>query len=121
MENFAIAVTAGGIYFTLLQGLSGIDSSQDQCLLVRKARTGGIHLYDERKEVGDMDAVREHMLLRLEQMRLSGVEFFVDGREVLPAEAVSRAVRENSPYMADYVLDASGVIEQIRFDKVTRR
>lgn len=75
---------------------------------------------DEKIEVEDMDVVREHMLLRLEQMRKSGVELFVDGRQVLPSEAVSKAVRENSPYMADYVLDASGVIEQVRFDKVTR-
>ncbi|MCI9438000.1 MAG: hypothetical protein HFH85_12665 [Lachnospiraceae bacterium] len=78
-------------------------------------------MHDERTEVEDINAVREHMLLRLEQMRQNGVELFVDGRAVLPAEAVTKAVRENSPYMADYVLDASGSIEQVRFDKVTRR
>lgn len=77
-------------------------------------------MYGKKLEVGELDAVREHMLLRLEQMRQSGVELYVDGREVLPAEAVSKAVRENSPYMADYVLDEAGVIEQVRFDKVTR-
>lgn len=82
---------------------------------------GGIQLdEDEKIEVEDMDTVRERMLLRLEQMRRSGVELFMDGREVLPSEAVSKAVRENSPYMADYVLDAAGAIEQVRFDKVTR-
>lgn len=53
-------------------------------------------------------------------MRRNGVEFFIDGQAVLPVEAVARAVRENSPYMADYVLDASGAIEQVRFDRVTR-
>lgn len=78
-------------------------------------------MHDERTEVEDINVVREHMLLRLEQMRQNGVELFVDGRAVLPAEAVTKAVRENSPYMADYVLDASGSIEQVRFDKVTRR
>lgn len=78
-------------------------------------------MHDERTEVEDINAVREHMLLRLEQMRQNGVELFVDGRAVLPAEAVTKAVMENSPYMADYVLDASGSIEQVRFDKVTRR
>ena len=40
--------------------------------------------------------------------------------EALPMEAVAKAVREDSPYMADYVLDEAGVIEQVRFDKVTR-
>lgn len=80
-------------------------------------------MYDERKEITgkeDMEAARERMLLCLEQMSQSGVELFVDGQAVLPVEAVSKAVHENSPYMADYVLDASGVIKQIRFDKVTR-
>ena len=77
-------------------------------------------MYDEQIELEDMEAVRERMLLRLEQMRRNGVEFFIDGQEVLPVEAVARAVRENSPYMADYVLDASGAIEQVRFDRVTR-
>ena len=78
-------------------------------------------MYEEKIEVEDMEAVREHMLARLEQMRRSGVELFVDGQEALPDEGGSKAVRENSPYMADYVLDASGIIEQVRFDRVTRR
>lgn len=77
-------------------------------------------MYEEKIELEDMEAAREHMLARLEQMRRCGVALFVDGREALPIEAVSKAVRENSPYMADYVLDAAGIIEQVRFDKVTR-
>lgn len=77
-------------------------------------------MYEEKIVVEDLNAVREHMLIRLEQMRRSGVALFVDGKEALPSEAVAKAVRENSPYMADYVLDSAGVIEQVRFDKVTR-
>lgn len=80
-------------------------------------------MYDERKEIvgkEDMEAARERMLLCLEQMSRNGVELFVDGQAVLPVEAVSKAVHEDSPYMADYVLDAAGMIKQIRFDKVTR-
>lgn len=82
---------------------------------------GGSPLHDEKLEVEDMEAVREHMRARLEQMRRSGVALFVDGQEALPEEVVSKAVQENSPYMADYVLDAAGIIEQVRFDRVTRR
>lgn len=67
-----------------------------------------------------LDEIRESMLLKLEQLRESGVELFVDGKEALPREAVSKAVRENSTYMADYVLGSSGMIEQVRFDRVTR-
>ncbi len=45
-------------------------------------------MYEEKIEVEDMEAVREHMLARLEQMRRSGVELFVDGQEALPGAAV---------------------------------
>lgn len=51
---------------------------------------------------------------------LEGVQLFVDGEAVLPEEAVSRAVREDCVYMADYVLGKAGDIEQIRFDKLER-
>ena len=76
-------------------------------------------MYDEKD--GTMKNAKEDMLLQLEQMSRSGVGLFVDGQRVLPAEAVSRAVREDSPYMADYVLDDRGAIEQVRFDKVIYR
>lgn len=72
------------------------------------------------KYTEELYAAREDMLLQLEQMRDSGVALFVDGRAAQPGEAVSKAVRENSPYMADYVLGPSGKIEQVRFDRVTR-
>lgn len=76
-------------------------------------------MYDVKKDL--MKTAREDMLLQLEQMSRNGVGLYVDGKRVLPAEAVSRAVREDSPYMADYVLNDKGAIEQVRFDKVTRR
>ena len=71
-------------------------------------------------ETEGIEAVRECMLLHLEQMSQCGVDLYLDGESVQPQEAVAKAVREDSPYMADYVLDAAGVIEQVRFDKVTR-
>ena len=77
-------------------------------------------MYDEKAEVKEMEAARKNMLQRLEQLRQRGVGLYLDGKAVLPVEA-AKAVRENSPYMADYVLDAQGAIEQVRFDKVTRR
>lgn len=67
----------------------------------------------------EMEAVKQRMLSQLEEMSQNGVGLFVDGKKVLPSEAVSMAVREDSPYMADYVLDASGAVEQVRFDRVT--
>ncbi len=77
-------------------------------------------MYDGKVKAENLELAKKQMLLSLEQMRKRGVELFVDGHAALPSEAVSKAVRENSPYMADYVLDSAGAIEQIRFDKVTR-
>ena len=76
---------------------------------------------DENEAVERMEQSREDMLKLLETMKKSGVELFMDGHAVLPAEAVARTVRENSPYMADYVFNDAGTVEQVRFDRVTRR
>ena len=84
------------------------------------AGKGGRLLEEKGNKVKEIKDAKESMLLQLEQMRQSGVALFVDGRAALPNEAVSKAVRENSPYMADYVMSPSGTIEQVRFDRVTR-
>ena len=65
-------------------------------------------------------AARAELKDYLTDKYLEGVQLFVDGEAVLPEEAVSRAVREDCVYMADYVLDKAGGIEQIRFDKLDR-
>lgn len=75
-------------------------------------------MYEESGEVTELENARERMQLLLEQMSSRGVELFVDGEAVLPGDAAARAVREDSPYMADYVFGDAGNIEQIRFDKV---
>lgn len=66
----------------------------------------------------EYSSVQLHMASLLEEMRKNGVELFVDGHAVLPDEAVRKAVRENSPYMADFVFGNAGVLEQVRFDRV---
>ena len=76
---------------------------------------------DGRNKTVEWESVRAAYTVQLEQLRRHGVELFVDGKSVLPREAAFKAVRENSPYMADYVLGDSGKIEQVRFDRVTRR
>lgn len=78
-------------------------------------------MYDENNEVEKIEAVRENLLSLLEQMRQRGVKLYVDGAAALPDEIVHKAVCEDSPYMADYVLGDAGNIEQIRFDRVTKR
>ena len=75
---------------------------------------------EKHKKVTKLESAREELSLQLEQLREKGVELFVDGEAALPREAAAKAVQENSPYMADYVLGVTGNIEQIRFDRVTR-
>ena len=86
-----------------------------------KRTKGEYNLHDRDKKGDALKEEKARMLTSLERMHQKGVELFMDGQEVLPAEAVSRTVRENSPYMADYVLDDAGAVRQVRFDKVTRR
>ena len=74
---------------------------------------------DEYNEVIEWEFVREAFVVQLELLRRCGVELFVDGEAALPYEAAAKAVQENSPYMADYVLGDAGDIEQVRFDRVT--
>ena len=75
---------------------------------------------DDYREVTKWEFAREELYIQLELLRRRGVELFVDGEAVLPGEAAAKAVREGSPYMADYVLGDAGNIEQVRFDRVTR-
>lgn len=69
-------------------------------------------------EKRDLEEARKEMLVSLESLRHKGAAFFVDNEEVLPYEAVMRVVREESVYMADYVVGDKGKIAQVRFDKV---
>lgn len=51
----------------------------------------------------------------------NGTELYVDGEKVSPSQAAAYAVREESPYMADYILGEQGKISQVRLDKVDLR
>ena len=76
-------------------------------------------MLEENKRTEELEAAREQLSALLEQMHRKGVELFVDGREAQPEEVVRKAVCEDSPYMADYVLGENGCLEQVRFDRVT--
>lgn len=68
-----------------------------------------------------LESQRKKFSAQLELLQRKGVALFVDGAAALPDEAAAKAVQEDSPYMADYVLGTAGNIEQIRFDRVTDR
>lgn len=71
---------------------------------------------DTKDKTRDTDV--EDMLPLWQQMYREGAEFFLEGEQMLPAEVLSRAVKEDGVYMADYVFGEAGKIEQVRFDKV---
>lgn len=71
-------------------------------------------------DVTELECAREELSEQLELLQSKGVKLFVDNEAALPREAAAKAVQENSPYMADYVLGDAGNIEQVRFDRVTR-
>ena len=76
-------------------------------------------MYDEYEDAEKLKAAREAMLVHLQKMERCGVKLFIDGKAVASAEIVAKTVRENNPYMADYVWNEAGVISQVRFDRVT--
>ena len=76
-------------------------------------------LSEKSNKVEKLESAREEFSQQLAQLRQNGAELFVDDEEALPGEAAAKAVQEDSPYMADYVLGDTGNIEQVRFDKVT--
>lgn len=84
-------------------------------------KTGGIFLNEENRKIKELETSRARMQKLWSQMQACGVELYVDGKAVSSGEAAARTVRENSPYMADYVMGENGIIRQIRFDRVTRR
>lgn len=75
-------------------------------------------MYEGNMRSAELARARESTRLFLERMHSRGVELFVDGKAVLPGDAAARTVREDSPYMADYVFGKNGDIEQVRFDRV---
>lgn len=56
---------------------------------------------------------------RLKQIRRSGVSLFMQGEPATPAEIARRCVCEAEIYMADYVLDDTGSLKELRYDRVT--
>ena len=56
-----------------------------------------------------------------QKLQKNGTELYVDGEKVSPSQAAAYAVREESPYMADYILGEQGKISQVRLDKVDLR
>lgn len=50
---------------------------------------------------------------------MGGVALFLDGRPSTPEEIAYRCLEEKEVYMPDYVLDDHGILQELRYDKVS--
>ena len=55
------------------------------------------------------------------KLQKNGTELYVDGEKVSPSQAAAYAVREESQYMADYILGEQGKIFPNRGDTSAMR
>lgn len=69
--------------------------------------------------VNDSETVMNQVPVLFERLQNRGVEFFIDGEPVFWRKAVETAVKEESTYMTDYVMEEEGRIKQVRLDKVS--
>lgn len=65
--------------------------------------------------------LQENKILQenLEIMHQNGIALFLEGELSTPVEIAGRCVQEDSCYMADYVIDDSGYLTEVRYDKVS--
>ena len=74
-----------------------------------------------KKKYLSLDEQRCHVRRSLEMVSADGVRLYVDGEESSPADVVRSCVNEAMNYMPDYVVDANGLLTEIRYDKVSYR
>ncbi len=66
----------------------------------------------------DMRA-RLDMLLTLDNLVSKGISLFISGQKATPEEVVSSVMlNEESDYMADFVQDENGRLQQICYDRI---
>ena len=56
---------------------------------------------------------------KLEIISQSGVCLFLEGEPATPEQIAGRCVCEETVYMADYVMDETGALKELRYDRVT--
>lgn len=56
----------------------------------------------------------------LEEFQKKGIPLYLDKKIATPDEIVKICLREDTCYMADYVINDDGELEAIRYDDVSR-
>ncbi|MCM1568058.1 MAG: hypothetical protein NC081_01275 [Roseburia sp.] len=64
------------------------------------------------------EGMDNELLAFYEQLSRQGAKFYVDNELMLPQKALTKAVEEESIYMADYILGDTGKITEVRFDRI---
>ncbi len=64
---------------------------------------------------------RQILQENLEGMSKNGIALFLEGEPASPGEIAGKCIREDSCYMADYVINDQGCLTEIRYDKVSYR
>lgn len=69
--------------------------------------------------MGEHDKRYQDLFAELTQYERSGVKMQIDGYPASPMQIVSAyMVKEESTYMRDYILDETGCLEKLDFNKV---
>lgn len=74
----------------------------------------------EENQSRNLQRERYQLEQRLREMSSKGVTLYVDNRVAGPRDIAAKTVRENSPYMADYIFSDEGELVQLRFDRLRR-
>lgn len=73
-------------------------------------------MYNDEKQILQNNHILQD---NLEVMRKNGIALFLEGEPSTPLEIAGKCVQEDSCYMADYVMDDSGYLTEVRYDKVS--
>ncbi|MCL2719291.1 MAG: hypothetical protein FWE14_10990 [Lachnospiraceae bacterium] len=58
------------------------------------------------------------ILSSLQNISNQGINLYINGEMATPDEIATRCVNDETVYMPDFVMDDSGALKEIRYDKV---
>lgn len=75
---------------------------------------GGIFILFQENEKGEVkcDWARAHQ---------EGIELYLDGKQTSPDMIACMCLNEASEYMADYIYDKEGKVEEVRLNKISSK
>lgn len=74
----------------------------------------------EENQARNLKQERYQLEQMLSEMSSKGVTLYLDNRVAGPRDVAAKTVREDCPYMADYIFSDAGELVQLRFDRLRR-